>query len=189
MRQKSFIAESVLITISVLAFGILVSGALVGIASRERELRINRQPIEPQVKRDEAGCLISSGYALNRQTGGCEKVKDLLPQETRTALNQLLDVELSNHLIDVFVYKHNIDFDNSKTITIWLYAKEEPSISQLEGEGSFLGSKLTAQFPNYYFNFSVFPENSTEIPGKHTYAHTSYYDVIWMGGTVLFPTN
>ena len=51
-----------------------------------------------------------------------------------------------------------------------------------------MATKLSSEIPGYYFNFNIFPEDSTKIPGD-TQTYDTYANVAWRNNEVVFPVN
>ena len=88
----------------------------------------------------------------------------------------------------ILTNKYYVEFDDAKTYTIWLYAEEEPTREQVQDFVTALATKLSEQIPEFYFNFNIFPEDSTKIPGD-TQIYDTYANVVWRNNEVVFPVD
>jgi len=84
------------------------------------------------------------------------------------------------------INKHKLEFDNAKTFTIWLYADVPPTQNQIDVFGKSLASTLLRKFPDYYFNFMIFPKDSTKEIGD-TQSYDTYSNFVWRNDKIVYP--
>lgn len=88
----------------------------------------------------------------------------------------------------ILTNKYYVEFDDAKTYTIWLYTEEEPTREQVQSFITALGTKFSSEIPEFYFNFNIFPKDSTKIPGD-TQIYDTYANVVWRNNEVVFPVD
>jgi len=88
----------------------------------------------------------------------------------------------------ILINKYYVEFDDAKTYTIWLYVDEEPTREQIQNFITILATKISSEIPEFYFNFNIFPEDSTKIPGD-TQIYDTYANVVWRNNEVVFPVD
>jgi hypothetical protein len=115
--------------------------------------------------------------------------KFISSNSSNIVIANILDNELTRLVQSTdLVNKYFIEFDKAKTYTIWLYVKEKPTNAQIENFVGIIATKLTNQLSGYFFNFDIFPLNSTKTPGD-SQPYDSYQNVSWRNGQVIFPLN
>lgn len=140
---------------------------------------------------------IGQGECVYTQGGGCTPPPFSTMQECQQTcknsikpdvqqIGQIVQSEINKLLpTSKLVNRFFVEYDNAKTYTIWLYAKERPTQNEMTEFGTPIATTLSVQYPDYFFNFNVFPKDSIKQIGD-TLPYDLYANFIWRN-QIVFP--